>query len=84
MIVRKLWAALRAQINKVANFFLDGDPIAQMQYEYDSAVEQLSLVARLGAVSGASGTRKRQVANDKQHVTMLEAKIKRLLAGGRP
>src|SRR3954470_11789995 len=41
MIVGKLWRAFRAQINKVANFFWTADPIAQMQYEYDKAVEQL-------------------------------------------
>src|SRR6185436_14156623 len=41
MIVGKLWRAFRAQINKIANFFWTADPIAQMQYEYDKAVEQL-------------------------------------------
>ena len=30
-----------AQINKVANLFWEADPIAQMQYEHDSALEQL-------------------------------------------
>ena len=35
MIVGKLWRALRAQLNKLANFFWTADPIAQMQYEYD-------------------------------------------------
>src|SRR5262249_41640112 len=67
-------------VNKLANFFWTADPIAQMQYEYDSAVEQLktgregleqyrALVERVG----------RQVANNKQQVTMLEAKIKSYL-----
>ncbi len=37
MILGKFWGALRAQINKVANFFWTADPIAQMQYEYDTA-----------------------------------------------
>lgn len=80
MIFGKLWQALRAQANKLANFFWTADPIAQMQYEYDSAVEQLktgregleqyrALVERVG----------RQVATDKQHVSMLEAKIKSYL-----
>jgi phage shock protein A len=83
MIVRKLWAALRAQINKVANLFWTADPIAQMQYEYDSAVEQLKsgregLEQYRGLVERVS----RQVANDKQHVTMLEAKIKSYLQAG--
>lgn len=83
MIVGKLWRALRAQLNKVANFFWTMDPIAQMQYEYDSAVEQLK--------SGREGLEQyralvervsRQVANHKQHISMLEAKIKSYLQAG--
>lgn len=83
MIIGKLWRALMAQINKVANFFWTSDPIAQMQYEYDLAVAQLkegregleqyrALVERVG----------RQVANDRQHVGNLEAKVKTYLAAG--
>src|ERR1044071_2566209 len=41
MIVQKFFSAIRAQLNKLANFFWERDPIAQMQYEYDKAVEQL-------------------------------------------
>ena len=41
MIVQKFWSAFMAQINKIANIFWEADPIAQMQYEYDRAVEQL-------------------------------------------
>ena len=41
MILHKFWSAFVAQINKVANLFWEADPIAQMRYEYDSAVEQL-------------------------------------------
>src|SRR5262245_61226531 len=83
MIVGKFWRALRAQINKLANFFWTADPIAQMQYEYDSAVEQLT--------SGREGLEQyralvervsRQVAGDKQHVSILEAKIKSYLQAG--
>ena len=37
----KMWNAIRAQFNKLANFFWSADPIAQMQYEYDQAVVQL-------------------------------------------
>jgi phage shock protein A len=80
MIVGKLWRSLKAQINKVANFFWTADPIAQMQYEYDVAVNQLkegregleqyrALVERVG----------RQVANDKTHVSSLESKVKAYL-----
>ena len=41
MILHKFWSAFVAQINKVANLFWEADPIAQMRYEYDRAVEQL-------------------------------------------
>ena len=41
MILGKFWRALLAQINKLANRFRSADPIAQMQYEYDTSVEQL-------------------------------------------
>ena len=83
MIVGKMWHALRAQLNKVANFFWTADPIAQMQYEYDSAVEQLKqgregLEQYRALVERVS----RQVANAKQHVLMLEAKIKSYLQAG--
>jgi phage shock protein A len=83
MIVGKLWRALRAQFNKLANFFWTADPIAQMQYEYDMAVEQLK-----GGREGLEQYRalvervSRQVANSKQHATMLEAKVKSYLQAG--
>src|SRR3954466_10528072 len=47
MIVGKFFGAIRAQFNKLANYFWEADPIAQMQYEYDLAVEQLK-EGRLG------------------------------------
>ncbi len=83
MIFGKLWHSLMAQINKIANIFWTADPIAQMQYEYDLAVSQLkegregleqyrALVERVG----------RQAANNKQHVTNLEAKVKAYLSAG--
>ena len=83
MIFGKLWGALKAQMNKIANFFWTADPIAQMQYEYDQAVDQLkdgrqgleqyrALVERVG----------RQAAGDKQHVTSLEARVKAYLSAG--
>ena len=63
MILGKLWKALAAQMNKVANFFWTADPIAQLQYEYDKAVDQMkevidkeaqqdSLCAQFAAPSG--------------------------------
>lgn len=83
MIFGKLWHALRAQINKLANFFWTADPIAQMQYEYDMAVAQLKegregLEQYRALVERVS----RQVANDKQHVASLEAKVKAYLKAG--
>lgn len=83
MIFGKLWRAFAAQLNKVANLFWQADPIAQMQYEYDQAVEQLkggregleqyrALVERVG----------RQVANNQTHVASLEAKVKAYLQTG--
>jgi phage shock protein A len=83
MIVGKLWRTLRAQFNKLANFFWTADPIAQMQYEYDTAVEQLK-----GGREGLEQYRalvervSRQVAAEQKHVTMLEAKIKSYLQVG--
>ena len=41
MIFGKFWRAIKAQVNKLANFFWTADPIAQMQYEYDKAVEDM-------------------------------------------
>jgi phage shock protein A len=83
MILGKLWASLRAQLNKVANFFWTADPIAQMQYEYDSSVAQLqegrkgleqyrALVERVSL----------QVQNAKKHITNLESKVKAYLQAG--
>jgi len=83
MILGKLWAAFRAQLNKVANFFWTADPIAQMQYEYDSAVAQLQ-DGRKGLEQYRALVERvtRQVANDNTHVTSLEAKVKAYLQAG--
>ncbi len=83
MIFGKLWHALSAQFNKLANLFWTADPIAQMQYEYDLAVDQLkggregleqyrALVERVG----------RQVASNQGHVTTLGAKTTSYLQAG--
>ena len=81
MIVGKLWRTLKAQINKLANFFWSADPIAQMQYEYDLAVAQLKegregLEQYRALVERVS----RQVATSKAHVASLESKVKAYLA----
>ena len=83
MILAKFWYTFQAQINKLANFFWASDPIAQMQYEYDQAVEELK-----GGREGLAQYRAlvervmRQVATDKAHVSSLEAKIKAYLQAG--
>ncbi|GAB5443735.1 MAG: hypothetical protein Fues2KO_40840 [Fuerstiella sp.] len=83
MIVGKIWAAFRAQLNKLANFFWTADPIAQMQYEYDQAVEQIKAgkegLAQYRALVERVG---RQVDGDKKHVAQLEGKIKAYLQAG--
>jgi phage shock protein A len=83
MIFKKFFGAIRAQLNKVANFFWEADPIAQMQYEYDQAVAQLKegregLEQYRALVERVS----RQVANDQSHVANLEAKVKAYLQAG--
>jgi len=83
MIIGKLWRSLRAQMNKLANYFWTADPIAQMQYEYDLSVAQLKegregLEQYRGLVERVS----RQVVNDTAHVKNLEAKVKAYLQAG--
>lgn len=83
MIVGKFWRTIKAQINKVANYFWTMDPIAQMQYEYDLAVSQLK-EGREGLEQYRALVERvtRQVANDKRHVANLEAKVKAYLTAG--
>ena len=83
MILGKFWAAFRAQVNKLANIFWTADPIAQMQYEYDQAVAQLTdgrkgLEQYRALVERVS----RQVQTEKKHVTDLESKVKAYLQAG--
>src|SRR2546430_8642265 len=40
-IMGKIFRALRAQLNKIANLFFEADPIAVMQLEVDQATERL-------------------------------------------
>jgi phage shock protein A len=79
----KIWNAIRAQFNKMANWFWTRDPIAQMQLEYDRAVEQLKegrkgLEQYRGLVERVS----RQVAEGEKRVQSLTAKIKAYLKAG--
>jgi phage shock protein A len=83
VIVQKFWSAIVAQINKVANMFWEADPIAQMRYEYDRAVEQLK-EGRLGLEQyrGLVERVTRQVAANRSHVQKLEAETKAYLKAG--
>jgi phage shock protein A len=83
MIFKKFWGAMRAQMNKLANFFWEADPIAQMQYEYDSAVEQLK-EGRVGLEQyrGLVERVNRQVKEGQAHVAKLEAQAKAYLKAG--
>jgi phage shock protein A len=83
VIVQKFWGAFVAQLNKIANLFWEADPIAQMRYEYDRAVEQLKegrvgLEQYRGLVERVS----RQVAANRSHVQKLEAETKAYLKAG--
>jgi phage shock protein A len=83
VIVQKFWAAFMAQINKVANIFWEADPIAQMKYEYDQAVNQLK-EGRVGLEQyrGLVERVTRQVNANRSHVKKLEAETKAYLKAG--
>lgn len=83
MILGKFWSAFRAQLNKIANVFWEADPIAQMQYEYDSSVEQLK-EGRQGLETYRALVERvnRQVAGGRDHVQKLEAETKAYLKAG--
>jgi len=83
VILGKFWSAFRAQINKIANVFWEADPIAQMQYEYDSSVEQLK-DGRQGLETYRALVERvnRQVASGRDHVQKLEAQTKAYLKAG--
>jgi phage shock protein A len=83
MIIGKLWRSLKAQANKLANLLYTSDPVAQMQYEYDSAVEQLK-EGRIGLEQYRALVERvmRQVATNRAHAANLEARIKTHLQRG--
>jgi phage shock protein A len=83
MILGKFWGAFRAQVNKLANFFWTADPIAQMQYEYDQAVAQLT-EGRKGLEQYRALVERVtiQVKNAERHVADLESKTKAYLQAG--
>ena len=83
MILQKFWSAFVAQINKVANLFWEADPVAQMRYEYDRAVDQLKegrggLEQYRGLVERVT----RQAQANRSHVQKLEAETKAYLKAG--
>ncbi len=83
MILGKFWAAFRAQMNKLANFFWEADPIAQMRYQYDQAVEQLKDGRKgLEMYRGLVERVTRQVTENQAQCSRLEAQIKAYLKAG--
>lgn len=83
MIFGKIWRSIRAQFNKVANWFQGVDPVAQLQYEYDRSIEQIKegregLAQYRALVERVS----RQVDGAKKHAAMLESKVKAYLQAG--
>jgi len=83
VILHKFWSAFVAQINKIANVFWEADPVAQMRYEYDRAVEQLKegrggLEQYRGLVERVT----RQAQANRGHVQKLEAETKAYLKAG--
>ena len=83
MIVQKFWSAFMEQINKIANVFWQADPIAQMQYEYDRAVNELK-EGRVGLEQyrGLVERVTRQVSANRSHAQKLEAETKAYLKAG--
>ena len=83
MILGKIWKAIAAQFNKLANAIRGYDPIAEMQYEYDRSVEQLR-EGREGLAQYRALVERvtRQVDGQRKQVATLEAKIKAYLNAG--
>src|SRR5512139_324556 len=80
MILTKFFGAIAAQFNKLGNWLFNKDPIAQMQYEYDKAVEQLK-EGRTGLEQyrGLVERVQRQVTINEKQVQELTAKVKAYL-----
>jgi phage shock protein A len=83
MILGKLWRAIKAQFNKMANWFVGKDPVAQLQYEYDQSVSQLR-EGREGLAQYRALVERviRQTEDSKRHVSLLGTKIKAYLKTG--
>ncbi|MFO0928222.1 MAG: PspA/IM30 family protein [Gemmataceae bacterium] len=83
MIIGKMWRAFKAQMNKIANYFWQADPVAQMQYEYDRAVDQIK-EGRTGVEQYRALVERvaRQTEKNRSHIATLEAKTKAYLEAG--
>ena len=83
MFLGKLWRSIKAQFNKLGNAFASIDPVAQMQLEYDSAVEQLK-EGRVGLEQYRALVERvtRQVENDAKQVNEIKVTIKHYLKAG--
>lgn len=83
MILGKLWNAIAAQFNKLANAIRGYDPIAEMQLEYDRSVEQLK-EGREGLAQYRALVERvqRQVDHQAKVVATLQAKVKAFLNAG--
>jgi phage shock protein A len=83
MILGKIWQAISAQFNKLANAIRGYDPIAEMQYEYDRSVEQIR-EGREGLAQYRAMVERvqRQVDGERKKVSVLEARIKAYLNVG--
>ena len=83
MILGKFFNSIAAQFNKLGNWLFERDPIAQMQLEYDRAVEQLKegrtgLEQYRGLVERVS----RQVKEGEAQIAKLTAQAKAYLKMG--
>lgn len=83
MILGKIWQAIAAQFNKLANAIRGYDPIAEMQYEYDRSVEQIR-EGREGLAQYRAMVERvqRQVDGQRRQVSGIEARIKAYLGAG--
>lgn len=83
MILGKIWRAIAAQFNKLANAIRGYDPIAEMQLEYDRSIEQIR-EGREGLAQYRAMVERvqRQVEGQRKQVAVLEAKTKAYLNSG--
>lgn len=83
MIFGKFFAAIRAQLNKIANLFWSADPVAMMRYEYDRSVAEMQ-DGRKGLELYRALVEKvsRQVREQEAHMAKLEAQAKAYLKAG--